>query len=233
MKSETFNLDCMDFLKTCKDKEFDLAIVDPPYGDAVGAGKFQGHNQTRFGNGRFDKYRIERRGGRWAGKFGRKILKWDKAPSKEYFKELFRVSKNQVIWGGNYFKLPPTRCFLVWEKLTISEQFTMAMCEYAWTSFFKNAKIFKWKPQDKFRFHPTQKPVELYKWVLKILAKPGDKILDTHLGSGASRIAAYDMGYDFTGIEIDEEYFQKAEQRFKEHISQLSLFDFKGGVVNE
>lgn len=233
MKSETFNIDCMEYLKTCKDKEFDLAIVDPPYGNAVDGGKFQGHNSTRFGNGRFDKYRMNRTGGTWANKYDRKIITWDNAPPKEYFTELFRVSKNQVIFGGNYFDLPPTRCFIVWEKVSISEKFTMAMCEYAWTSFFENAKIFKWKPQDKFRFHPTQKPIELYKWILKNYAKKGDKILDTHLGSGSSRIAAYDMGFDFVGMEIDKDYFEKQEERFEEHTRQLSLFEFRGGAVNE
>ena len=162
MISEAFNIDCMEFLKKCKNKEFDLAIVDPPYGRVDG--KFQGVQGGRFGNGRFDKYRkVECTGGTWASKYKKKIIRWDVAPPKEYFIELFRVSKNQIIFGGNYFDLPPTRCFIIWEKLTISEKFTMAMCEYAWTSFFDNSKIFKCKPQDKFRFHPTQKPVELYK----------------------------------------------------------------------
>lgn len=127
--------------------------------------------------------------------------------------------------------LPPTRCFIIWGKLTISEKFTMAMCEYVWTSFSDNAKIFKFKPQDKYRFHPTQKPVELYKWILQNYAKKGDAILDTHLGSGSSRIAAYDMGFDFVGTEIDTEYFEMQEKRFKEHCAQGSLFTFSGGEV--
>lgn len=109
----------------------------------------------------------------------------------------------------------------------------MAMCEYVWTSFFDNSKIFKCKPQDKFRFHPTQKPVELYKWILKNYAKKGDKILDTHLGSGSSRIAAYDMGFDFVGMEIDKEYFDKQEKRFKEYCTQGGLFEFSGGEIKE
>ena len=159
-----------------------------------------------------------RTGGTWATKYGKKIIGWDVAPGEEYFKELFRVSKNQIIWGGNYFSLPPTRCFLVWRKLTISESFTMAMAEYAWTSFNGNAKVFECAPQGASkdpRFHPTQKPVALYTWVFKQFAKPGDRVLDTHLGSGSSRIAAYGLDLDFTGIEIDKGYFEKSVERFE------------------
>ena len=159
-----------------------------------------------------------RTGGTWATKYGKKIIGWDVAPGEEYFKELFRVSKNQIIWGGNYFSLPPTRCFLVWRKLTISESFTMAMAEYAWTSFNGNAKVFECAPQGASkdpRFHPTQKPVALYTWVFKQFAKPGDRVLDTHLGSGSSRIAAYGQDLDFTGIEIDKEYFDRSVERFE------------------
>ena len=158
---------------------------------------------------------------------GKKIIAWDVAPGEEYFKELFRVSRNQIIWGGNYFTLPPTRCFLVWRKLTISESFTMAMAEYAWTSFNSNAKVFEAAPQGKpgdTRFHPTQKPVELYAWQYKLFAKPGMKILDTHLGSGSSRIAAYDAGLDFVGCEIDKTYFDLEEARFAKHTAQQNLF---------
>lgn len=155
------------------------------------------------------------------------INHWDIAPPQEYFDELARVSKNQIIWGGNYFDLPPTRCFLVWEKLSISENFSMAMCEYAWTSFNDNAKLFKCAPQGKVgdvRFHPTQKPIALYEWIFNRYAKPGYKILDTHLGSGSSRIAAYYAGLDFVGYEIDKVYFDKQEERFAEQTKQLSLF---------
>lgn len=153
------------------------------------------------------------------GKIRKKIIGWDEAPSQDYFKELFRVSRHQIIWGANYFRgLPPTRCFLVWRKLTISESFSMAMAEYAWTSFSTNAKVFECAPQgdkkDK-RFHPTQKPVALYAWILKNYARHGDKILDTHLGSGSSRIAAYKLGFDFYGTEIDKDYFDAAEERFR------------------
>lgn len=172
-----------------------------------------------------------RTGGTWATKyrrnggiFSKDIRCWDVAPPAEYFRELARVSKNQIIWGGNYFDLPPTRCFLIWRKLTISDSFTMAMAEYAWTSFNANAKCFEYPPQDSSRFHPTQKPVALYRWIYKHYAKPGDKILDTHLGSGSSRIAAYDAGLDFVGCEIDKEYFDKQEERFAAHTAQQSLF---------
>ena len=159
-----------------------------------------------------------RTGGTWATKYGKKIIGWDVAPGEEYFKELFRVSKNQIIWGGNYFSLPPTRCFLVWRKLTISESFAMALAEYAWTSFNGNAKVFECAPQGASkdpRFHLTQKPVALYTWVFKQFAKPGDRVLDTHLGSGSSRIAAYGLDLDFTGIEIDKDYFDKSVERFE------------------
>lgn len=153
----------------------------------------------------------------------------------EYFKELFRVSKNQIIWGGNYFPLPPTRCFLIWRKLTISDKFSMAMCEYAWTSFNANAKLFEHTPQGTKqdpRFHPTQKPIALYTWILNNYAKEGDKILDTHLGSGSSAIAAYELGYEFTGIEIDEIYYNAAVERLKKHTAQPKLDLFSLGEAN-
>lgn len=176
--------------------------------------------------GQIPSRNVERTGGTWAAKYAKKIIAWDVAPEKEYFDQLFRISRNQIIWGGNYFALPPTRCFLVWRKLTISEAFSMAMCEYAWTSFNENAKLFECAPQGKpgDRFHPTQKPIELYEWVFKHYAHDGDKILDTHLGSGSSRIAAYNAGLDFVGYEIDEVYFQLQEERFARHTAQMSLF---------
>lgn len=159
------------------------------------------------------------------GEIPKKIASWDHAPGEDYFNELFRVSKNQIIWGGNYFSLPPTRCFLVWDKINISENFTMAMAEYAWCSFWGNAKIFRFSSAGQpERFHPTQKPVELYRWIFARYAKPGDRILDTHLGSGSSRIAAWEAGLDFVGYEIDPEYFDKQEQRFQAHEAQLTLF---------
>jgi len=198
---------------------------------------------------------VSRTGGTWASKYrpdikahrdsdyggqhknyktmygGDDIRHWDIAPTEEYFNELARVSKNQIIWGGNYFDLPPTRCFLIWRKLSISENFTMAMVEYAWTSFNDNAKCFEHTPQgtkDDERFHPTQKPVALYEWIYKRYAKKGDKILDTHMGSGSSRIAAYHMGLDYVGCEIDKVYFDLAEKRFERVKADNSLF---GGEV--
>ena len=161
------------------------------------------------------------------------IRHWDVAPPKEYFDELARVSKNQIIWGGNYFDLPPTRCFLIWRKAQIPEQgFSMSPVEYAWTSFDDNAKIFtclSLRNEDSGRFHPTEKPIALYAWIYATFAKPGDKILDTHLGSGSSRIAAYDANLDFVGCEINKVYYEKEEQRFSEHTAQMSLFvDWKG-----
>lgn len=155
---------------------------------------------------------------------GTGIRHWDVAPPPEYFSELARISKNQIIWGGNYFDLPPTRCFLIWRKLTISENFSMAMAEYAWTSFNDNAKVFEYAPQDSLRFHPTQKPIALYTWIFNRYAKKGDKILDTHLGSGSSRIAAYEAGLDFVGFELDPEYFRLEEERFANYTAQTSLF---------
>lgn len=195
--------DCMGYMRSLPDNAFDLAVVDPPYSKAGG--------------------NVGRTGGTWAAKYGKSIRDWDIAPSDEYFKELFRVSRNQIIWGGNYFSLPPTRCFLVWRKLSISEKFTMAMAEYAWTSFDGNAKVFDCAPQGKKsdpRIHPCQKPIALYKWILERYAKQGDKILDTHLGSGSSAIAAYGLGFEFVGIEIDEMYYNAAVKRFNEHTSQ-------------
>ena len=250
MESIVYNTDCLEYMKTLPDKAFDLAIVDPPYGDALS--DFKRSDKSRFG-GHFDKYkecghaerererekacgtRIHTEGGGWARRYNRREaedgtlqrIEWDVAPPQEYFEQLFRVSKNQVIWGGNYFTLPPTRCFLIWRKLTISEDFTMAMAEYAWTNFNDNAKVFEFAPQgkkDDKRFHPTQKPVALYEWILSRFAKKGDRILDTHLGSGSSRIACAELGFDFVGCEIDKTYYELQEKRFKEYSDQLMLF---------
>jgi site-specific DNA-methyltransferase (adenine-specific) len=175
-----------------------------------------------------EQQQVSRTGGTWATKYAKKIIGWDVAPTAEYFKELFRVAKQQIIWGANYFpNMPPTRCFVVWRKLTISDKFSMAMAEYAWTSFNQNAKVFEFAPQGKKsdpRFHPTQKPVELYNWLLTNFAKEGDKILDTHLGSGSSAVACAALGYEMLGIEIDDYYFTKAYERLRRETSQLRLF---------
>lgn len=170
-----------------------------------------------------------RTGGKWAtkyqvgGVFSKDIRHWDIAPSQEYFDELARVSKNQIIWGGNYFNLPPTRCFLVWRKLTISENFSMAMAEYAWTSFNDNAKVFEYAPQNKNRTHPTEKPIALYEWIFKRYAHKGDYIFDSHLGSGTSRMAAYNLDLDFVGCEIDKTYFDIHEKRWAEYTAQTRM----------
>lgn len=205
----------MDVLRELPDNAFSLAICDPPFGSG------------NVVSDTIDKV-VERTGGTWAAKYAKKIVSWDIAPTEEYFKELFRVTKNQIIWGANYFpNMPPTRCFIVWRKLSISEKFSMAMAEYAWTSFNRNAKVFECAPQGKKndpRFHPTTKPIALYKWILNNFANEGDTILDTHLGSGSSAIACHELGFKMTGIEIDEFYYTKAKERLIKHQQQLTLF---------
>ena len=223
------NADCMDYLKQFPDNYFSLAITDPPYGAGFTAGggckgwfsKYHqsggGTDYNRFG-GRFDRYKSEEN--------GKKIISWDVAPGKEYFEQLFRVSRNQIIWGGNYFELPPTRCFVIWKKLTISENFSMAMCEYAWTSFNENAKVFECVPQDTNRFHPTQKPIKLYEWLLNRYAKEGDTILDTHVGSASSLIACHRTQHKYIGFEVDKEYYTKAKARLDAETAQYTIFDY-------
>ena len=198
-------MDCLAAMREMSDKAFSLAIVDPPYG----LGERLTSRGGKLGNTPMCKLYAE-------------STKWDITPGKEYFDELFRVSKNQIIWGGNYFELPPSRCMICWDKNQHMQ--TLSAWELGWTSFDKPSKIFKMASTDLSRFHPTQKPIALYKWLLQNYAKPGDTILDTHLGSGSSRIAAYDMGFDFTGYELDAEYFNASEARFKNHISNLKLF---------
>lgn len=202
VNSMVYNMDCVQGMQHYPDKHFDLAIVDPPYGklcDIEGGRKFS------------QLY-----------KKGKK--NWNnEAPIINYFIELFRVSKNQIIWGGNYFDLPPCRGFIVWDKKQ-PQGVTFSMAEYAWCSFNIGAKIFRKISTDLNRIHPTQKPIELYEWLLLNYANAGDKILDTHLGSGSSRIACYHAGYNFTAFEIDTEYCQLQEQRFKTAIQQQRLF---------
>jgi site-specific DNA-methyltransferase (adenine-specific) len=190
----------MEGMRDMPDNAFDLAIVDPPYG--------LGDKLTT--------------GGTWAAKYKTGDAKWDKTPSNEYFEQLFRVSKHQIIWGGNYFSLPPTRCFLLWDKVAHME--TMADCEYAWASFDKNAKIFKHvRNTSETRIHMCQKPVALYKWLLANYAKPGQTILDTHLGSGSSAIACLDYDYPITAFEIDADYFTAACERIERSQQQYKL----------
>lgn len=214
--NQLYNMDCMDGMREFPDKYFDLAIVDPPYGKEV--------EVERCSGGRFCKYKIERTGGTWSSKYGSQIKHWDIAPEPEYFKELFRVSKNQIIWGGNYFALPPSRNFIVWRKLTLSENFSMAMAEYAWTNIIGNAKVFECMPQDSNRFHPTQKPVALYQWLLRHYANDGDKILDTHAGSASCLVACHGAGYNYVGFEIDKEYHRLAQERLSAVKAQMDLF---------
>ena len=159
-------------------------------------------------------------------KVRKKILAWDVAPKDDYFQELFRVSRNQIIWGGNYFTLPPCRCFVVWRKLTISEKFTMSMAEYAWTSFNGNAKVFECAPQgtaNEKRIHACQKPIALYTWLFKNYAKPGMKILDTHVGSASSLIACHRAGLEYWGFEIDPVYYKAAKERLDRETAQVRM----------
>lgn len=182
---------------------------------------------ARTGGGYFAKYRPPARKD-WhqqGGVFEKAdITHWDFAPDQTYFDEMFRVSKEQVIWGGNYFALPPTRCFNIWKKLTISENFTMAMAEYAWVSCNKNAKLWEFAPQDSKRFHPTQKPVKLIEKQLLEYSKEGDLILDPFSGSGTTAIACHRLKRRFICIEKDPEYWAKSVERLKAEQAQLQLF---------
>ena len=196
----------MELMARYPDNYFELAIVDPPYG--IGD-KFKGGN-----SGKMNFNEVVEKG-------------WDnETPSKEYFNELKRVSKNQIIWGGNYFldNLGNTRCFICWDK-KISEDFTLAMAELAWTSFDKLAKIFRMSvPKTGGKIHPTQKPVKLYEWLLMNYAKEGDKILDTHLGSGSIALACHNLNFDLTACELDTDYYNAAMKRLKQHQQQLTMF---------
>ena len=194
----------MEAMREMADKSIDIAIVDPPYG--LG---------DRTMNGGCLQNSLV--------KFKKDISKgWDNnVPDEKYFTELFRISKSQIIWGGNYFGLPAHRCFIVWDKMTYIP--TMSQVEQAWTSFDSPARLVKINSNQLDRQHPTQKPVKLYKWLLTHYAKQGDKILDTHLGSGSSRIAAHDLGFDFWGYELDKDYFEASEKRFKNHVSQTVI----------
>ena len=205
--SEVKCCDCMDFMAQFPDKFFDLAIVDPPYGIGIS-------NNAEIG---------------YKGSNVFKPKPWDnQIPNQSYFNELFRVSKNQIIWGGNYFPLRPSRCFIIWDKGEGFYNRSYAEAELAWTSFDANVKIFKRDPlargDYRGKIHPTQKPVALYVWLLENYANPGDKILDTHMGSQSSRIAAWKMGFDYWGCEIDQEYFDQGCARFEEERRQLNLF---------
>ena len=208
------NEDNMQLMARYPDNYFDLAIVDPPYG--IGFGDYE-----RGGGNIKTKERHTKNGKK----------KWDDSiPNEEYFNELKRVSKNQIIWGGNYFPLEPTQCFVFWYKQNPVANFSDG--ELAWTSFKKPALCFDFryygnlsgKTSAETKVHPTQKPIELYKYCLDKLAKQGDKILDTHLGSGSIAIACHDYGFELTACELDSEYYEKAVQRVKNHTNQQKLF---------
>lgn len=211
MISQVYNMDCMEYMSTCKDKQFDLAIVDPPYGIS----------QPAFRKGAMNKAAI-------CKQYHNAVYKQD-TPPMAYFTELFRISKNQIIWGANYYNdvLPIGRKWIFWDKKTEATQWGDG--ELAFTSFIGAIVKFEFawngmiqgNMKDKeVRIHPTQKPVALYKWTLKNFAKEGDKILDTYLGSGSSRIACYDEGFDFYATEIDKTYFDDQEERFQRYLKQ-------------
>jgi site-specific DNA-methyltransferase (adenine-specific) len=205
------NEDNMALMARYPDKYFDLAIVDPPYGIDLA--------NMNMGIGNTPKA-SKAKNRKWKSK------DWDSAiPSDEYFKELFRISKNQIIWGGNYFNLGICNKFIIWDK-EIPEGLSFSDCEYAWTSFSGANKIFRYSAylNKSEKFHPTQKPPQLYKWLLDKYAKQGDKILDTHLGSGSIAIACHDYGFDLTACELDKEYFDKTMERINNHTAQQKLF---------
>jgi site-specific DNA-methyltransferase (adenine-specific) len=200
-----YNIDCMEYMKTVPDNYFELAIVDPPYG--IGADKMT------MGSG---------------AHLFKKDKSWDDAvPDKKYFHELFRIAKNQIIWGGNYYSdiLPTSQHWIIWDKLNPNLSF--AEGEMAWVKHGKNLRIFKKyfaNLPDGKKIHPTQKPVALYRWLLQNYAKEGDKIFDSHVGSGSSIIACIDEGFDYVGCELDEDYYKAATERIEVHKSQGRLF---------
>lgn len=207
MAVELLNIDCMEYMSKISDNFFEIAIVDPPYGlkkDSLnGRGKMK----------------------------NRAILmdtSWDVKPSNKYFDELFRVSKNQIIWGGNYFELKPSRCIICWDKVQPWENFSQ--WEMAWTSFDLPASIFKFDNKTGNKIHPTQKPIELYGWLMKKYCNNGWKILDTHLGSGSSAIAAEKLGFDFVGCEIDKDYYDASVKRFEK---ETDLGFFSKDYIND
>ena len=222
--NEIYNMDCLEAMKEIPDNYFELAIVDPPYG----IGENGDRNKTR---------------GNWAKPKDYKSFAGGdiESPSVEYFNELRRVSKNQIIWGANHFisKIPfDSPSWVVWNKENGNNDF--ADCELAYTSFNTAVRkfSFRWSgmlqgdmKNKENRIHPTQKPVALYKWLLNNYAKEGDKILDTHLGSGSSIIACHDLGFEYMAFELDKDYYEKAVERIEKHKSQISIFDMGGGSL--
>ena len=210
-KIAVYNCDCMDLLKQTPDNYYELSIVDPPYG--IGFGAFNRTNKASDGTRiKADKY---------------KNSDWDNGiPTEEYFKELFRVSKNQIVWGGNYFNLPPNQNFIFWYKQNPVSNFSDG--EYAWTSFKKPALCFDYRYYGNLegntsaskKYHPTQKPIKLYEWTLTNYAKKGDKIVDTHRGSASLDIACHNLGFDLVTCELDTDYFNDGNKRLKQHQQQ-------------
>lgn len=206
-KIQITNENNMDLMARYPDKYFDLAIVDPPYGIL---------NKTKRGGDY--KFNMD------------EYSQWDVKPNDEYFNELFRVSKNQIIWGGNYFgqlwlRSQYNKGFIIWDKKQPETLNNFSMAEMAWSSLDKPSKIFEFSVRkNRNKIHPTQKPVELYEWLLKMYANKGDKILDTHLGSGSIAIACHDYDFELTACELDKEYFDKAIERIKNHVAQQRLF---------
>lgn len=197
-----YNMDCMEAMKDIPDKYFDLAIVDPPYGIGISSNPVrQSHTKKQ----------------------------WDSnVPDSIYFEELKRVSKNQIIWGGNYYNLPPTQNYIVWNKLQPMD-FSLAMCELAWCSIQRPIKMFTYSVlTERNKIHPTQKPVALYEWLLNNYAEKGDKILDTHVGSASSLIACYNLGFDYLGFELDEDYYNAALKRIEKRKNQMDIFNDLG-----
>ena len=202
------NIDCMEYMRTLPDKFFDLAIVDPPYGIKASSGASTNKTmREKIAQGKI-------KGGDWDNSI----------PKKEYFDALFRVSKEQIIWGGNYFFLRPSKCFLIWDKGESIYGRDFAECELAWGSFDKCARMYKLFPNQSDRIHPTQKPIKLYEWILTNYAKPGQTIFDSHMGSGSSAIACNNLGFEYVGCELDTDYYEAACKRIAHHASQERLF---------
>ena len=191
-------MDCMEAMKQIPDKYFELAIVDPPYGIGISGNPVRQMHKKKT---------------------------WDNAiPSQEYFEELKRISQEQIIWGGNYYDLPPTQNYIVWDKKQ-PHDFSLAMCELAWCSLQRPIKMFRYSVLNETdKIHPTQKPIALYEWLLKNYAKQGDKILDTHVGSASSLIACYNLGFDYMGFELDEDYYKAACKRIEARKNQMDIF---------
>ena len=210
-KLNLYHTDCMDFMRDVPDNYYELCICDPPYGIDLA--------NMNMGIGNTPKA-SKAKNRKWKAK------DWDNSiPSDDYFKELKRISQNQIIWGGNYFNLGICNKFIIWDK-EIPEGLSFSDCEFAWTSFSGANKIFRYSAylNKSEKFHPTQKPPQLYKWLLDKYAKPNDKILDTHGGSMSIAIACHDYGFDLDLCELDKEYFDKGVQRVKNHVAQTKLF---------